>query len=149
MNVSFAEAVKRGWIKKEEVPAASQAPGGLTPGQRAAGADAPASRLWAALKDLPDAVQEYPGAIPGRRYKIDVAFPGQRLCVEIDGWEWHGKHKGDFQRDRERQNLLTLNGWRILRFTAKDVRGDLAACVAQVELALAAGVMDARGESCN
>ena len=33
--------------------------------------------------------------------------------------------KDKFQRDRERQNLLTLHGWRILRFTAKDVKSRL------------------------
>jgi very-short-patch-repair endonuclease len=42
------------------------------------------------------------------------------LAVEFDGYMHHGRCKEDFQRDRERQNLLTLNGWRILRFTARD-----------------------------
>lgn len=67
--------------------------------------------------------------MPNRRYRIDIAIPRSKLAIEVDGWEWHGKHKGDFQRDRERQNLLTLHGWRILRFTAGDVRRDVEACV--------------------
>jgi very-short-patch-repair endonuclease len=67
---------------------------------------------------------EYKCDIPGRKFRLDVAFPDAKLCVELDGWEWHGKHKSDFHRDRERQNLLTLNGWRILRFTAKQVNNN-------------------------
>lgn len=140
MNVSYAEAVKRGWIKAEDVPkgslAGSSKRGGKSAGQRAAEEDAPASRLWRALRHLPGAEQEFAGAVADRKFKLDIAFPAQKLCVEVDGWEWHGKHKGDFQRDRERQNLLTLNGWRILRFTASDIRNDVAGCLAMVEMAL-------------
>ncbi len=65
-------------------------------------------------------VAEYRGAVPGRRFRIDIAFPAEHLAIEFDGWAYHGRFKEDFQRDRERQNLLTLNGWRILRFTAQD-----------------------------
>lgn len=147
MNVSYAEALKRGWIKPEDVPksergGASTVRKGLSAGARAAEADAPAPRLWAAVQHLPGAQNEFAGAIIGRKFKLDVAFPEQKLCVEVDGWEWHGKHKGDFQRDRERQNLLTLNGWRILRFSASNVRNDLAGCVAQVRQALGMEPLD-------
>ncbi len=65
-------------------------------------------------------VAEYRSAVPGRRFRIDIAFPAKYLAIEFDGWAHHGRFKADFQRDRERQNLLTLNGWRILRFTAQD-----------------------------
>lgn len=140
MNVSYAEAVKRGWIKPEDVPKGALSPStkrnGKSAGQRAAEDDAPASRLWRALQQLPGAVQEFAGAIPDRKFRLDVAFPAQKLCIEVDGWEWHGKYKADFQRDRERQNLLTLNGWRILRFTASDIRNQIDSCVAMVESAL-------------
>lgn len=140
MNVSFEDAVKYGWIKPEDVPRSalkkSSIRNGKTAGQRAAEADAPATRLWMALKHFPGVAQEFEGAIPGRRFKLDVAFPEHKLCIEVDGWEWHGKHKGDFQRDRERQNLLTLHGWRILRFTASDLRNQLSSCVAMVQQAL-------------
>lgn len=142
LNVSYEEAVKRGWVQPEDVPKSakgrSSVRNGKTAAVRAAEDGAPATRLWNALKDIPGAVQEYTGAVPGRKFRIDIAFPQElnKLCVECDGWEWHGKHKGDFQRDRERQNLLTIAGWRILRFSAKDIRGDLPGCVAQVQLAL-------------
>ncbi len=69
----------------------------------------------------PECVWELEGAIPGRKFQIDIAFPTHKLAIELDGHTAHS-HKDKFQRDRERQNLLTLNGWRILRFTAKDAR---------------------------
>ncbi|MFH1987408.1 MAG: DUF559 domain-containing protein [Pseudomonadota bacterium] len=76
---------------------------------------------------------EFKGAVPGRKYRIDIAFPVSKVAVEVDGWEWHGKHKDDFTRDRERQNLLTENGWKILRYTAGQIRGDVHACVEQIK----------------
>lgn len=141
MNVSYEEAVKRGWIKPEDVPKTargrSTVRNGKSAGQRAAEADAPATRLWNAVQHMEGAHREFPRAVPGRQFKLDVAFPAKKLCIEVDGWEWHGKHLGDFQRDRERQNLLTLHGWRILRFTASDLRNRLPDCVAMIEQALA------------
>lgn len=68
--------------------------------------------------------------------RVQIAFPEDRLVVEVDGFCHHGKYLADFQRDRERQNLLTLAGWRILRFTAGDIHADVRACVALIVLAL-------------
>lgn len=101
---------------------------------------APHDILWEALRrTCADAVREYEGAVPGRKYRLDIAIPAARLAVEVDGWEWHGKHKGDFTRDRERQNLLTLHGWRILRFTAGQIRSDVAGCVEMIKQASMGG----------
>ncbi|OZA27577.1 MAG: hypothetical protein B7X93_08870 [Hydrogenophilales bacterium 17-61-9] len=105
---------------------------------RRTGGVTPHDILWsAAVSSFGDgAVREFEGAVPGRKYRLDIAFPEARLAVEVDGWEWHGKHKGDFTRDRERQNLLTLHGWRILRFTAGQIRKDAVACVEMIGLAV-------------
>lgn len=142
IRFSIKEAVERGFIDKAEATkmrgAAERRRLRIHPGARAAEDDAPASRLWVAVQDLGDAHREFKKAVPGRNFSLDIAFPSCKLCCEVDGWEWHGKHKGDFQRDRERQNLLTLNGWRILRFTAKDIRGDIEGCRNQIMQALSA-----------
>lgn len=94
--------------------------------------------LWSqvVLRWPHDVVRELEGAVPGRKFRIDIGFPSKKLAVEIDGWEFHGKFKGDFTRDRERQNLLTLNGWRIVRFTAGNIRKDVGACVEVIDAAL-------------
>jgi very-short-patch-repair endonuclease len=95
----------------------------------------PEDLLWCAAMEIEGAVREFSGAVPDRKFRIDIAFPAEKLAVEIDGWEWHGKHKGDFTRDRERQNLLTLNGWRILRFTAGQIRENVSHCISQIKVA--------------
>lgn len=82
------------------------------------------------------AVPEFENGVPGRRYRIDLAFPAARLAVEVDGWQFHGRMLGDFERDRERQNLFTLQGWRILRYPAGVIRSDLSMVIAQIALAL-------------
>lgn len=78
----------------------------------------------------------YKKAIPGRRFEIDVAFPRRLVAIEIDGWQYHGKFLRDFKRDREKDRVLTEYGWRILRFTAGEVRGDVYRCVSIVERVL-------------
>ena len=53
-------------------------------------------------------------------YVVDIAFPGQRVAIEIDGWAFHSDQEA-FQKDRMRQNWLALHGWQVLRFTWLDI----------------------------
>ena len=53
-------------------------------------------------------------------YRVDVAFPVQRVAIEIDGWAFHSDQQ-TFQSDRKRQNWLALQGWQVLRFTWLDI----------------------------
>lgn len=97
----------------------------------------PHDLLWAAVHlRWPEAQRELPGAVEGRRFRLDIGFAAARLAVEVDGFAYHGKHLGDFKRDRERQNLLTVAGWRILRFTASDIRKTPERCLELIEAAL-------------
>ncbi len=57
---------------------------------------------------------------PAGPYVIDVAFPRQRVAIEIDGWAFHSDGEA-FQNDRKRQNWLALHGWQVLRFTWLDL----------------------------
>lgn len=96
-----------------------------------------------------------PWAVPGRRYRLDVAFPEQKVYVEIDGgimgfWQegvdQEGRKRRHWQRgghstisgqlkDMERQNLLTLHGWRPLRFTTQQLES-WATATSCIELVL-------------
>ena len=58
--------------------------------------------------------------IKGEKFYIDVAFPGLRLAVELDGWQFHKGHES-FVSDRRRDVLLTLAGWTVLHFTAESI----------------------------
>lgn len=85
--------------------------------------------LWAELADIEGIVREYQGAVPGRRFRLDIALPDIKLAVEVDGWQYHGKFKDAHAKDRERQNLLVLEGWQVLRFSAGQIYSETDKCV--------------------
>ena len=55
-------------------------------------------------------------------WHIDLAFPAQRVAVEVDGWAWHVDPER-FRADRRKQNALVRAGWDPLRFTWHDLDG--------------------------
>ena len=55
-------------------------------------------------------------AVGGQAYYVDIAFPGKRLVIEIDGRQHHSDQHS-FEADRRRQNDLVGAGWTVLRFT--------------------------------
>lgn len=52
--------------------------------------------------------------------EIDFAHEGLRIAIEVDGRAFHSDRRS-FERDRERQNMLTLQGWLVLRFTWEQI----------------------------
>jgi Protein of unknown function (DUF559)/Transcriptional regulator, AbiEi antitoxin len=66
-------------------------------------------------------------------HRVDFCWPEHRLIVETDGYEHHGT-RAAFGRDRAKDAQLTVRGWRVLRFTEPQVRGDARSC-AEVVLA--------------
>lgn len=57
---------------------------------------------------------------PVAGYKVDVAFPKQKVAIETDGLAFHSAAE-DFHADRVRQNNIMLLGWQVLRFTWLDL----------------------------
>jgi Protein of unknown function (DUF559)/Transcriptional regulator, AbiEi antitoxin len=64
-------------------------------------------------------------------YEVDFCWPDDRLIVETDGYEHHGT-RAAFERDRAKDAQLTVRGWRVLRFTEPQVRGDASSCAVVV-----------------
>lgn len=62
--------------------------------------------------------EDFVGTVPGRKFELDLALRALRLGVEVDGWQFHGKHKESFLRDRDKDYLLTLQGWVSIRVQA-------------------------------
>lgn len=54
--------------------------------------------------------------IEGRTFKLDMAYPAQRLGVEYDGG--HHREPDQALHDLERKALLASAGWKIVRFRA-------------------------------
>lgn len=89
---------------------------------------------------LPEPRREYPFAAPvGRKFRADFAYPYQRLLIECEGGVWldkGGHSTGDgITRDCHKQNLATLLGFRVLRFTAAMVEDGTAIEILRAALA--------------
>ncbi len=54
-------------------------------------------------------------------YTVDFIWPDRRLIVEVDGWETHGTRTA-FEDDRARDAWLTARGYRVVRFTWRQVK---------------------------
>jgi very-short-patch-repair endonuclease len=67
-------------------------------------------------------------------YKVDIAFAEARVAVEVDGWAFHSDHD-DFEKDRQRQNTISLLGWQVLRFTWLDLTEYPERVIAEIKLA--------------
>lgn len=101
----------------------------------------PQEKLWELVSARwPSAVQEYRGAIAGRRFSIDIAIPVQRIAIEVDGWQFHGKYLDAFKRDRLKQNLLVANGWRVLRFFPEQIFSDSQSILDMIEVVISSCV---------
>ncbi len=74
---------------------------------------------------------------PVAGYEVDFAFTGPKIAIEIDGLAFHSD-ADDFQRDRIRQNVITLAGWQVLRFTWLDLTEYPERVVAEVKRAISA-----------
>jgi very-short-patch-repair endonuclease len=53
-------------------------------------------------------------------FLVDFSWEGHRLIVEVDGYEFHGG-RAEFEADRARDAQLALQGYRVLRFTYRQV----------------------------
>jgi very-short-patch-repair endonuclease len=56
-------------------------------------------------------------------HEVDAYWPGHRLVVEMDSWEFHG-HRAAFERDRARDTKMQAAGYRVLRFTHRRLEAD-------------------------
>ncbi|MHB1641337.1 MAG: DUF559 domain-containing protein [Acidithiobacillus sp.] len=71
--------------------------------------------------------------IHGRKIRIDYALVAERVAIEIDGYRPHGLSKKGFASDRQRQNLLVIAGWQVLRYTIRDIRLRAQECIEEIE----------------
>jgi very-short-patch-repair endonuclease len=121
------------WVRHPGVPSRSRAARILRDIRAGRPPDAPptesdAETLFVQIAraiGLPLPRRQFRILVSGREYRIDFAWPGLRLAVEIDGASVHGP--GLLGSDLRRQNHIVLDGWMILRFTWFMVAKDPAA----------------------
>ena len=68
-------------------------------------------------------------------YEVDFLWRTRRLIVETDGLQWHGTPTA-LERDRRRDERLTVLGYRVVRFTYRRVTGEPAAVAATLRALL-------------
>lgn len=61
-------------------------------------------------------------------YKLDIAHPAMRVCVEVDG----GSHFGRRDSDDRRDALLRSRGWLVFRFSNRDAMERTEDCAREV-----------------
>ncbi|HEX5927521.1 MAG TPA: DUF559 domain-containing protein [Baekduia sp.] len=67
----------------------------------------------------------------------DFRWPDHRLIVEVDSWTFHGRTRRAFEGDRARDRALLREGWRVARFTDRQILTDRAGIAHEVAALLA------------
>jgi hypothetical protein len=81
--------------------------------------------------DLPRPQRNVDLAVGDRFFEIDCLWREQRLAVELDGRATHRTARA-FERDREKDRLLLVDGWHMVRITWRQLRDDAPAVVADL-----------------
>ena len=70
-------------------------------------------------------------------WRVDFAWPQQRVAVEYDGFDWHSDPEA-LRRDRQKRAALREVGWTVLSIVADDVRRRSYDMVRRIEVELTA-----------
>ncbi len=90
------------------------------------------TKLWAYLRSLKEGGIHFRRQHAIGRYIADFCAPRKNLVIEVDGIQ----HRSDPQPDAERTTYLTLRGYKVIRFTNRDVMNEFAAVMRRIEAAL-------------
>lgn len=63
--------------------------------------------------------------VPCGRYSIDLAIPSLKLAIECDGKAYHSS-PAQKAHDRRKNAFLRKNGWRVLRFSGRQINRELS-----------------------
>lgn len=74
-------------------------------------------------------------------FVADFLWPERALIVETDGWRYH-RGRQAFEGDRSRQLRLQVLGYRVARFTDRQLAEDSVGVAAALRTLLAAAVVD-------
>ncbi|MEO8694692.1 MAG: DUF559 domain-containing protein [Acidimicrobiales bacterium] len=83
---------------------------------------------------VPEPVRQFDVRVGDATYRLDVAYPTLKIFIEGDGFGTHST-RSSFETDRDRQNLLVIEGWLPLRFTWRVLCHNPRRVVAQVSRA--------------
>lgn len=87
-----------------------------------------------AAKDLATAIEAerwFGDPEQHHRYRVDFLLKDARLIVELDGHEYHST-PAQLAKDAQRQRYLTRAGYSVVRFTGREIHGNVKSCVDEV-----------------
>jgi very-short-patch-repair endonuclease len=93
-----AESMRESWVRLDILDA---------------GLPAPELQVWVEVDGVPT-------------YRLDLAYPKQRVVVEYDGEEFHRRTEGQKENDRNRRKWLTDHGWRVIVIDKDGISGAAA-----------------------
>jgi very-short-patch-repair endonuclease len=64
------------------------------------------------------------------QYRVDFGIPDRKIAIEADGFEYHSSRE-HLANDRVRQRVLETAGWKICRFSGREIHNDALDCVKQ------------------
>ena len=73
--------------------------------------------------------------VPCGKYHIDLALYGHRIAIECDGKTYHSSLEAK-ARDRRKNRYLKEQGWKVMRFSGRQINGELAKVIERIEKAL-------------
>jgi very-short-patch-repair endonuclease len=71
-------------------------------------------------------------------FEVDFVWRAARLVLEIDGYAFHG-HRGAFEANRRRDQVLVAAGYRVIRVTWRQLCEEPLAVAVRIAQALGAG----------
>ena len=80
---------------------------------------------WIVAAGLPPPQRQCWVVVGGDRRRLDLAYPGQKIAIEFDGWDTH-RLRRHFDEDRARTIELQLAGWFVLAFTSRSTPAEVA-----------------------
>jgi very-short-patch-repair endonuclease len=70
-------------------------------------------------------------------YRVDflITHPSYKIpiVVECDGHDFHERTREQAERDRSRDRSLTASGYRVIRFTGREIWRDPWSCAAEID----------------
>ncbi len=70
-------------------------------------------------------------------WEVDLVWHARHLIVEVDSYAFHSS-RAAFERDRRKDQELQAEGWRVIRFTWRQITDEPEAVIAVLAVALAA-----------
>jgi very-short-patch-repair endonuclease len=88
-------------------------------------------RLYLALKERGHHVRtQY--IEPPKTYRFDLALPQYKIAIECDGKAFHSTPE-QIARDRKKEAYLKRKGWKVLRFSGRQINRNLPSVLKKIE----------------